>query len=270
MEFLHILVLAILQGLTEFLPISSSAHLILPARLLDWDDQGLVFDIAVHVGTLSAVLIYFRKDLFSITTSWYRAWFGIASAESRMAWYLIVATIPVVCFGFLFNELIELHLRSVTVIALATLFFGLLLGVADNMAKRNGSEALDFDHFSWSQAMIVGLAQALALIPGTSRSGITMTAALMLGFKRQAAARFSFLLSIPVILSSGIYKTIELGAKQSLELNELVLGALISGMTAFLTIHFFLRIINRIGMMPFVWYRLLLGTALLLFLANGT
>ena len=269
MEFLHILVLAILQGLTEFLPISSSAHLILPARLLGWPDQGLVFDVAVHVGTLSAVLIYFRKDLISITAAWLRAWFGVRSPESRMGWYLIVATLPVGVCGLLFNNFIEGQLRSVAVIALATIIFGLLLGVADKMATNKGDDAQPVENLSWYAVMIIGLAQVLALIPGTSRSGITMTAALMLGFTRQAAARFSFLLSIPVIFSSGIYKAVELNSFTNIPWYELLLGAGLSGLTAFLTIHFFLQFINRMGMMPFVWYRLILGTGLLLFLANG-
>ena len=269
MEFLHILVLAILQGLTEFLPISSSAHLILPAKLLAWEDQGLAFDVAVHVGTLSAVLIYFRHDLISIINGWLRAWFGPATPESRMGWYLIVATIPVGVCGLLFNDLIEGELRSVTVIASTTILFALLLGAADKMAVRRGNDALSMEQLSWRAIIIVGLAQVLALIPGTSRSGITMTAALMLGFSRQAAARFSFLLSIPVIVSSGGYKAIELSGVAQVPWDELLLGAGISGITAFLTIHFFLQFINRMGMMPFVWYRLILGAGLLMFVANG-
>lgn len=270
MEFLHILFLAILQGLTEFLPISSSAHLILPSKLLGWSDQGLLFDIAVHLGTLSAVLLYFRRDISLIILSWCRSWSGSPSAESRMAWYLIGATIPVGVFGFVFNESIELHLRSVSIIALTTIFFGLLLGLADKISDKKGSSAMDMTQFSWSRAMIVGLAQVLALIPGTSRSGITITAALMLGFTRQAAARFSFLLSIPVIFSSGLFKAMEFSDSYSLHLNELLSGILISGITAFLTIHFFLHLLNRIGLMPFVWYRLILGIGLLLFMVNDS
>ena len=269
MEFLHILVLAILQGLTEFLPISSSAHLILPGKLLGWNDQGLAFDVAVHVGTLSAVLIYFRKDLLSITAGWCRAWLGSATTESRMGWYLIVATLPVGLFGLLFHQLIETQLRSITVIAFATIVFGLLLGLADKMATRKGKSTLTMEQLSWRAVLMIGAAQVLALIPGTSRSGITMTAALMLGFNRQAAARFSFLLSIPVILSSGAYKAVELSGVVDVPWRELLLGAVISGITAFLAIHFFLHWINRMGMMPFVWYRLFLGCGLLLFLANG-
>jgi len=268
-DILQIIVLALVQGLTEFLPISSSAHLILVPYLTDWPDQGLAFDVAVHLGTLSAVLIYFRRDIYQIAVAWLRSWRGPSTQHSRMAWFLMIGTVPVGLAGLLLADFIETHLRSVAVIASTTILFGLLLGLGDKMASKRGDQALSLDQFSWKTAFYIGVAQAIALIPGTSRSGITMTAALMLGFNRQAAVRFSFLLSIPVIVMSGGHMSLGFGAVAKVPWGDMFLGFLLSGIIAFLTIHFFLRFINQMGMMPFVWYRLVLGAGLLIFLANG-
>ena len=220
MTLFQVVVLALIQGITEFLPISSSAHLILPAQLLGWPDQGLAFDVAVHVGTLAAVLWYFRGDLHTLAVAW----------------------------G-----------RSCLVIAITTIVFGLLLGVADRRGSRRNSLA----DLNWRGALWIGLAQALALIPGTSRSGITMTAALALGFDRVAAARFSFLLSIPIITLSGLFKGVALLCVKQVPWASIGLATGISALTAYLCIRVFLNVINRVGMMPFVWYRLLLGGVLL-------
>ena len=199
MDAIQVILLALIQGLTEFLPISSSAHLILPAQLLGWVDQGLAFDVAVHVGSLLAVVIYFRRDIGNIVLAWLKALNGPATEDSRLGWFIIWATVPAGLVGLLFNDLIEAHLRSVAVIAATTLIFGLLLGVADKRSSKRQS----LSDITLKQALWIGCAQALALIPGTSRSGVTMTAALFLGLTRQAAARFSFLLSIPIITPRG-------------------------------------------------------------------
>ncbi len=266
MEWLQLAALAIMQGLTEFLPISSSAHLILPSQLLGWPDQGLAFDVAVHVGSLTAVVAYFRHDLREIMCAWLRQVRGGAvTAESRLAWLLAVATVPVGLAGWFFDSFIETHLRSVTVIAGTTIVFAVLLGWADRKGARTGNLA----SLTLGAALVVGLAQALALIPGTSRSGITMTAGLALGLDRQSAARFSFLLAIPVIVLSGGYKALQLTAAHAVPWGDLFLGAALSALTAWCCIRVFLAIIDRIGMMPFVWYRLLMGVLLLVFLANG-
>lgn len=203
MDTVQVVFLAIIQGLTEFLPISSSAHLILPSALLGWEDQGLAFDVAVHVGSLLAVLTYFRKDIRLLIVCWCRSLTGgQQTPESRLGWQIILATIPAGLAGLFLGDLIELHLRSIAVIAFTTIVFGILLGLSDKFSLR----AKNLHQFTWRSALIVGCAQALALIPGTSRSGITITAALALGFDRIAAARFSFLLAIPVIVLSGGYK----------------------------------------------------------------
>lgn len=260
MEILHIIVLALLQGLTEFLPISSSGHLILPKELLDWPDQGLAFDVAVHVGSLAAVMLYFRKDVSRLLIAWLVSLkCGQQTEDSRLSWYVIAGTIPVCVVGLLLDDWIEANLRSIFVIATTTVVFGLLLGVADRIGRFQYS----LSDFNLKTALLIGLSQVLALIPGTSRSGITITAGLLLGFQRDAAARFSFLLSIPVILLSGGYKGLQLLLQDSsVPWGDIGLGAIVSGFSAYLCIDLFLRFINRVGMMPFVIYRLLLGGVL--------
>jgi undecaprenyl-diphosphatase len=261
MDILHIIVLSLIQGITEFLPISSSGHLLLPSGLLGWPEQGLAFDVAVHVGTLTAVVTYFRKDIIAIVSEWLGSLFGKGHSDnSRLAWYIALATIPAGLTGLLFGSLIETHLRTTLVIALTTIIFGILLGYADRSSE---SKTLDLASMTITLALVIGVAQALALIPGTSRSGITITAALLCGFNRSSAARFSFLLAIPIILLSGGYKTIELLSLPSVNWMDLFLGAFLSAISAFLCIHYFLKFINQIGMMPFVVYRLLLGGFLL-------
>ncbi len=262
MDFIQIFVLAILQGLTEFLPISSSAHLILVPVILGWQDQGLAFDVAVHVGTLVAVVAYFRRELQVMSRDWAASIVRRQTVgDSRLAWAVLFGTIPVGLVGLLFGGLIEEHLRSTLVIAATTILFGLLLGWSDKTGKRQRSE----HSVTWKDVLIIGCAQAIALIPGTSRSGITMTAALMLGLTRDAAARLSFLLSIPVIFLAGSLKTLELIMSEGLvDWQAILLGAAISGVSAYLCIHLFLKLLERIGMMPFVVYRLVLGVILLL------
>ncbi len=260
MDTLHIVILAVVQGLTEFLPISSSAHLILVPVILGWPDQGLVFDVAMHVGSLTAVVLYFRKELLTMTRAWFASLLRQQhSADSRLAWWILLGTLPAVIFGGLFKETIETQLRSPLVIAAATIGFGILLGLADRLARQRRDEYA----MGWRDALTVGLFQALALIPGTSRSGITMTAGLFLGLTREAAARFSFLLSIPIIVASGVFKTRDLIATtEPIDLGLLLLAIGLSAFSAWVCIKLFLGLINRVGMMPFVIYRLILGVIL--------
>ncbi len=262
MDHLQAVWLAIIQGISEFLPISSSAHLILPSEIFGWPDQGLAFDVAVHVGSLIAVIIYFRNDIVSLTQAWIDSVFVRRhSPESHLAWYIILATVPAGLTGLLLGGMIELHLRSMSVIAFTTIFFGLLLAWADKRGK--GERGIN--QFTWKSALFVGGAQALALIPGTSRSGVTITAALALGFDRETAARFSFLLAIPIIILSGGLKGLELLDAESVDWTMIAIGTVLSGITAYLCIKLFLKVIQQIGMMPFVIYRMLLG-ALLIYL----
>jgi undecaprenyl-diphosphatase len=256
-DLFQAVILALVQGLTEFLPISSSAHLLLPSLLLGWPDQSLAFDVAVHVGTLAAVLLYYRKDLLRMADSWLRSLAGSpASDDSRMVWFIAMATVPAGLVGLLGGEFIEKNLRALPVIATTTLVFGILLGIADRRAPGTGrGRSLGF-----LQAFLIGLAQALAPVPGVSRSGITMTAALLLGMSRQAGARFSFLLSIPIIASAGLLKTLHLvAAENPVDWMQLAVGAAVSAMTAYLCIATFLRLLDKVGFMPFVYYRVVLA-----------
>lgn len=264
MSYFEAFILALIQGLTEFLPISSSAHLILPSAVLGWEDQGLAFDVAVHVGTLAAVMIYFRSEVVSLLSAFFASIFkGDRSKEAKLAWMIILATIPACVFGLLMKDFIELYLRSAWVIATTTIVFGLLLWYAD----KHSSLADDEYQADWKKALFIGVAQALAMIPGTSRSGATITAALYLGFTREAAARFSFLMSIPIILLAGGYLGLKLvSSGEPIHLGVLLTGIVTSFISAYVCIHFFLKLISRMGMTPFVIYRLILGFGLFAFL----
>lgn len=261
MDGMQTVILALVQGLTEFLPISSSAHLILVPHVFGWGDQGLAFDVAVHVGSLAAVIAYFHHDLLAMLRAWLgNVTGGLSTPDSRLAWALLVATLPVVVIGLAINSLTD-HLRDPLVIAAATGFFALILWWADGYARADHDEY----GLSWRQALWIGFAQVLALIPGTSRSGITITAGLALGLSRRAAARFSFLLAIPVILAAGSLKTYELLTLQDpTPWGPVLLGAAVSGLAAYSCIHWFLRLVERLGMLPFVVYRVVLAIVLLL------
>lgn len=264
MSTLEVIILSIIQGITEFLPISSSAHLILPSAIFGWQDQGIAFDVAVHVGTLLAVMLYFRQDIANLTVGWIRSLGGQHSTDSKLAWWVILATIPAGLAGLLAADLIETFLRSPWVIAITTIVFGLLLWLADATAKQQVAMA----EMTWRQALVIGIAQAVALIPGTSRSGITMTAAMLLGLDKVSAARFSFLLSIPIIVLSGGYQTTKLLSEPAhYDIGGILLGVVLSFVSALVCIHYFLKIISRMGMLPFVIYRLLLGVGLLVVLS---
>ena len=260
MSIFEAFALALIQGLTEFLPVSSSAHLILPSEILGWQDQGLAFDVAVHVGTLLAVVLYFRQEVLQLFLAFVRSIFkGERSADSKLAWLIALATIPAALFGFLMKDFLEIYLRSTWVISITCIVFGLLLWWADSKAT------LEKDEYSTTpkSALLIGLAQALAIIPGTSRSGATMTMALYLGYTREAAARLSFLMSIPIIVMAGSYLSLELvNSGIPIMWEPISVGILVSFISAYACIHWFLKLLNRVGMKPFVFYRITLGIVL--------
>ena len=251
--------LGLIQGLTEFLPVSSSAHLILLPRLLGWPDQGLAFDVAVHVGTLAAVMLHFRGQLVGLAADTLAsAWRRERVGESQLGWALILGTLPLVLGGLLLSDAAEGVLRAPLVIAAATIGFGVLLWIA---ARRQGGR--DEHDIGPAAALFIGTAQVLAIIPGTSRSGITMTAALWLGLEATAAARFSFLLSMPAIALAGGWKTLQLlGGAVPVDWGVFVLGVGVAGLSAYLCIGAFLALVARLGMTPFVVYRIGLGLVL--------
>lgn len=258
MSYFEAVILAIVQGITEFLPISSSAHLILVPELLGWADQGLAFDVAVHVGTLVAVVVFLRKEIIAITPAWLGGWKGFKwNTNGKIGWMVILGTIPVGLVGLFAKDLIELYLRSAWIIAASTFIFGILLWLADRGCDKN---VTPMEELTWKQTLFVGVAQAFALIPGTSRSGVTMTAMLALGFNRVAAARFSFLLAVPAIALPGLLKGEELiNGADTVAWDVLIIGVLVSAVMAFVCMHWFMRFIERVGMTPFVIYRILLA-----------
>lgn len=261
MDWLQASIIALIQGITEFLPISSSAHLLFPSLLFGWPDQGLAFDVAVHLGSLVAVLFYLRHDLMALVHGTWQWLFGDGwNQQAHWALLLVLATIPAVIVGLVFKGWIELHARALWVVAATTIGFGLLLGWVDWRARCTHQ----MHHMNWRHALFVGLAQAVALIPGTSRSGITMTAALMLGYQREVAARFSFLMSIPVILAASSLMLLDLVQHaQAIDWRPMLVAFVLSALSAWLCIVLFMKLISRLGMWPFVAYRLLLGLGLI-------
>jgi len=257
MGMTHLIVLAVVQGLTEFLPISSSGHLVLVPSVFGWTDQGLAFDVAVHFGSLLAVCAYFRHDILAML----RGALDIASGKFRsddalMILRLGVGTIPVAIAGLLFASWIAANLRDPMVVVTTLAGYGILMGLIDRLApaRRNITD------IGYRDAILVGLAQALALVPGTSRSGITITTARLLGIARQDAARFSFLLSAPAILLATLYQVVILvTGDEAVAWDNLGLAALVSAIVAYISIEFFMRVVSAIGLMPFAIYRLLLA-----------
>lgn len=262
MDLLQAAILAFVQGLSEFLPISSSGHLILVPHFLGWGDQGLAYDVAVHVGTLLAVVAYFRGPLAAMVRE------GLGwrpsrplSPDARLAWCIVLATVPVGLVGLAFAGLIEQHLRNPLFVAGTLSLFGVLMWLADRLGRQERDEYT----VGWREAVIIGCAQALSLMPGTSRSGITITAGLALGMTRSAAARFSFLLAVPGIALAGVYELGQLlSSGDVIDWPALSLGLVVSAVTGYACIHVLLKFIERFGLLPFTLYRLLLAGVIVL------
>lgn len=261
----QIIILAVVQGITEFLPISSSGHLILIPALSGWPDQGLVTDVMVHVGSLFAIIVYFWRDVIKLFKgAWHLLRFNF-SAEARLLLFIAVATVPAIVVGVVFKLTGFLdHIRGIEIVAWNAIIFGVILYLADRLGLRMHK----VEDMRFGPAMIIGFAQALALIPGTSRSGITITAARGLGFERAEAARFSFLLGIPAIAGAGLLTVVDLH-KQGLSVPpDALLAAGLTFFSAIAAIAFLMTVIRRMSFLPFVLYRLALG-AFLLVLAYG-
>lgn len=261
MTLLQLAVLALVQGLTEFLPVSSSAHLILVSHVFNWEDQGLELDVAVHVGTLLAVLVYFRHDLLNMLNAWREPPDDpVTLQRRRVSLALAIATFPVVLVGAVFYADIAGFLRDVRVIAGATLLFGILLLLADRFSPR----ARQLSEFRLTDGLWVGLAQIFALVPGASRSGVTLTMGRLLGFTPDAAARFSFLLSIPVIAAAGVRGCWAVAMQGSaLAWEQFLVAVVLAAIAGWFCIAAFLAALKRLGLMPFIIYRIALGLVLL-------
>jgi len=262
LDIIQLIILALIQGITEFLPVSSSAHLILVPLLTDWQDQGLAIDVAAHFGSLFAVVFYLRKDISRILIAGFDSIKNkeVTTQDSRLFWYLAIASLPVLVAGFLLRDFVSAYLRDPLIIAYASIGFGLLLWYADVKGKR----LRQIDSINLRDAILIGLAQALALVPGTSRSGITMTAALLLGLDRTSAARFSFLMAVPIILAAGGYESLKLILSEvSVDIINFSVTAFLSAISALLAIHVFMKFLDKVGMLPFVIYRVVLGVVLI-------
>lgn len=270
MDLLHAAVLGVVQGLTEVLPISSSAHLILIPRFLHWPPSGLTFDVALHMGTLLALCLYFWRDIVELCLNFCGALAGkgLHTPANRLPFYIIAGTIPAAIAGKTLEEPIEQIFRSNPYLITGFLIlFGLILAFADT----TGAKRWRMDRITLKFAMVIGLAQCLALIPGVSRSGVTITAALLLGFNREAAARFSFLLSLPVVAGAGVLKIGHL-VREGIPAGEaapMLIGVATSALFGYLSVVFLLRLVQRASLYPFVWYRLLAGAGTLVYLLAG-
>lgn len=260
MDLWQAIILGIVQGITEFLPISSSAHLILMPALTGWEDQGVGFDLSVHVGTLLAVVIYFRREVGELLVD------GLRSiparqhvGQSRLAWMVVIATIPACVAGVFLLDYIDSVLRAVGVIITTTIVFAVFLAMADKWGR--GQRQLQ--DVGLKDAIIVGLAQALALIPGTSRSGATITAGLFMGLDRETASKFSFFMAIPITLAAASLKLLNIWTESiAVDWSGFIIGGVASFITAITAIHFFLKWLNDFGMWPYVVYRLILAVVL--------
>lgn len=261
--------LGLVQGLTEFLPISSSAHLRIVGDLAGWDDPGAAFTAVSQIGTETAVLIYFRRDIGRIIATWVRSLGNRAlrsDPDARVGWLIILGTIPIGIFGFIFRDTITGPLRDLRIVAAMLILFGLVLAVAD----RFGSRDREITQLTVKHGVAIGFAQALALIPGVSRSGATTSAALFLGYTRADAARYAFLLAVPAVLISGVFEAFDIGKEADTAWPQVIVGTLVAGVVGYIVIAFFMRYISTHTFTPFVIYRIALGVLVFALLMTGT
>ncbi|MDA3145882.1 undecaprenyl-diphosphate phosphatase [Leucobacter sp. UCMA 4100] len=269
MGIFEAIILGLVQGLTEFLPVSSSAHLRVTSELLGIGDAGAAFTAITQLGTELAVIVFFWKDIVRIIGNWFRSLTGKIARndpDALMGWWIIVGTIPIVVLGLVFQDQIETTLRSLWFVAFTLIFFGLLLGVADWAGKKTRP----LEKLTWKHGLIYGFAQALALIPGVSRSGGTITAGLFMGYKREAAARYSFLLAIPAVFGSGFYQLYKaIKAPDSTPMGMTALATVIAFVVALFVIGFFMNYISKRSFTPFVIYRVVIGFVIIALLMTG-
>lgn len=268
-EIIKAIILGIVQGLTEFLPISSTAHIRIVPAIFGWNDPGAAYTAVIQIGTMMAVIIYFIKDLFmiykSVLINLFKGKF-ITDSNSKLGWYIIFGTIPIGVFGLLLENLIENQFRSLYVIAFSLIFFALLLALAEKISNKK----LDISEITFVKALIVGIAQVFALVPGASRSGVTITGGLFTGLNREAAARFSFLLSVPAVFLSGMYEFYKIFPQLSSEATlSLITATIFSFISGILAIEFLLRYLRTHSTFVFVWYRIALAILLLVLINSN-
>ena len=265
MTWYEAVILGIVQGLTEFLPVSSSAHLRIVPALFGWDDPGTAFTAVIQLGTIAAVIIYFFKDIIRIANAWLRSLFNPklrSGADARMGWYVILGTIPIAVLGLMFENQIDTVARDLRLISATLIVLGIILLIAD----QRGISIKKLERLSFWDAMVFGIAQALALIPGVSRSGATITAGLFMGYDRASAARYSFLLSIPAIVASGLFKLKDINTVDGPSLGLTLLATLLAFVSGYASIAWLLRYVSTRSYFPFVVYRVILGLLVIILL----
>lgn len=270
MDVLQAIVLGIIQGVTEFLPISSTAHLRIVPAFAGWEDPGAAFTAVTQLGTLAAVLLYFRKDLWRIANAWTRSIHSNpelkGTLDARLGWYILLGTIPISVFGLAFSDQIESGARDLYVIGTTLIVLGLLLLAAERTSKRDRP----IESLTARDGAIIGIAQACALVPGVSRSGATLTAGLFLGLERAAAARYSFLLSVPAVVLAGLFELKDIGGEGGAGVAPTAIATLLAFVAGYASIAFLLKFLASNTVTPFVIYRVLLGAGVLVLVSAGT
>lgn len=257
MTLFQAIVLGLVQGLGEFLPISSSAHLVLVPWLFNWHDPGLSFDVALHLGTLIAVIIYFWRDWINLIKGGLS---GVKSPDGRLFWYLVASSIPGAAIGYLLEDHAETVFRAPLLIAIMLIVMGVILYLADQKSRK----VTEIENISFKTSMLIGLSQALAVIPGVSRSGITMTTGLLTGLTRESSARFSFLLSTPIIMGAALVKLPEVLSTPGMMNMNFMVGIAVAAVSGLASIYVLLRYVQSKSFLPFAWYRFALGAAVIL------
>jgi undecaprenyl-diphosphatase len=269
LSWLEALVLGLVQGLTEFLPISSSAHLRITAAFAGWDDPGAAFTAVTQLGTETAVILYFRKKIGRMLAAWFRSLRHLSTwredPDSRMAWLVVIGTLPIAILGLLFEDDIDSAFRDLRLIATTLIVFGILLGVADHI----GRKARVLDHLTVPHGLAYGFAQAMALIPGVSRSGGTVTMGRLLGYRRAEATEYAFLLAVPAVFSSGLYKLTDIGGGEASSWGPTIFATIIAFVVGYAVIAWLMRYISTNSYLPFVVYRIALGVFLFVLIAIG-
>jgi undecaprenyl-diphosphatase len=269
LSWLEALILGLVQGLTEFLPISSSAHLRITAAFAGWDDPGAAFTAVTQLGTETAVLIYFRKKIGRMLVAWFRSLRRLSTwgddPDSRMAWLVVFGTIPIAVLGLLFEDDIEHAFRDLRLIATTLIVFGILLGVVDYFGRKER----DLDHLTVPHGLAYGFAQALALIPGVSRSGGTVTMGRLLGYRRAEATEYAFLLAVPAVFASGLYQLTDIGGDDAPPWGPTIFATIVAFLVGYAVIAWLMRYISTNSYMPFVVYRIGLGVLLFILVATG-
>ncbi|MGA8986669.1 undecaprenyl-diphosphate phosphatase [Aeromicrobium sp.] len=268
MDFLRAVVLGVLQGLTEFLPISSSAHLAIFPKFFGWDDPGAAYTAVIQIGTELAVLLYFWKDIWTIGSGWVRGAFSPAAraeSEWRMGWFVIVGSLPIVAFGLLLQDAIDREFRNLWVIGTTLIVLGIVLGIAERVGRKTSPIA----DLTMKHAILLGLAQAGALVPGVSRSGATISMGLFLGYERAAATRYAFLLAIPAVVGAGVYKLKDIGGDNAYGTGPTIVGTVVSFVVGLAVIHWLLKYVSTHSYAPFVVYRVGLGAIVLILVGAG-